>query len=287
MDKVLNGVDVSAWKKKIDWDKAKAAVDFVIVRLGFGKNNPDKQAQRNISELNRLGIPYGVYWFSYAYTVEMARNEAKYAVQRLKEYGAKLSYPVYFDYEYDSDRYANENGVKVGKAMLCEMATAFCEEVKAAGYYPGIYANPDYIKSHYGEDIFKKYDLWLAQYASKANREANIWQYSSSGKVAGISGGVDMNRCYFDYPVVIRKADAEEEKGYTLTMRTLQRGSKGEDVRALQILLAGRGYNGKMHKPDGKFGPNTEGAVKLFQKAVGIAVDGIAGPDTMGHLLGL
>ena len=210
MEKVLNGIDVSAWREKIDWDKAKAAVDFVIVRLGFGKNNPDKQAQRNISELNRLGIPYGVYWFSYAYSVEMARNEAKYAVQRLKEYGAKLSYPVYFDWEYDSRNIAEKNGVKPTKALVCQMADAFCEEIRAAGFHPGIYTNPDYIQSFYGEEIFEKYDLWLAQYAAKASRDVRMWQYSSSGKVPGISGGVDMNRCYFDYPTVICKADAEE-----------------------------------------------------------------------------
>ena len=210
MDKVLNGIDVSAWKEKIDWDKASAEVDFVIVRLGFGKTNADKWAQRNISELNRLGVPYGVYWFSYAYTVDMARNEAKYAAQRLKEFGAKLRYPVYFDWEYDSRNFAEKNGVKPTKALVRAMAEAFCEEIRAQGYYPGIYTNPDYINTYYGEEIFEMYDLWMAQYSSKVNRDVMMWQYSSSGKVAGISGGVDMNRCYFDYPAEICKADAEE-----------------------------------------------------------------------------
>lgn len=70
-------------------------------------------------------------------------------------------------------------------------------------------------------------------------------------------------------------------------MRTMRRGDKGEDVRALQILLAGRGCNGKMHTPDGAFGPNTEGAVKLYQEKVGLTVDGIAGPNTWGKLLGI
>lgn len=288
---VKNGIDISAWEEKINWDKARAEVDFVIVRLGFGKNNLDKWAERNISELNRLGIPYGVYWFSYAYTVEMARNEAKYTVERLKELGAKLSYPVYFDWEYDSRKYAAKNGVNVTKTLLCNMARAFCEEVKAAGYYPAIYANPDYIDNHFGEDIFKEYDLWLAQYSTKTSRDANIWQYSSRGKVAGIDGDVDMNRCYFDYPAIIGKADPgepenpEEEGGFTVNMRNLKRGCNGEDVRALQILLSGRGYNGNMYKPDGKFGQNTEGAVKLFQKAKGLTVDGIVGVKTMTKLL--
>lgn len=79
----------------------------------------------------------------------------------------------------------------------------------------------------------------------------------------------------------------ENKEVYTMNMRNLKRGCKGEDVRALQILLTGRGYKGNMYTPDGKFGPNTEGAVKLFQKAKGLAVDGIAGPITMGELLGV
>lgn len=82
-------------------------------------------------------------------------------------------------------------------------------------------------------------------------------------------------------------APAEKKADYTVAMRNLRRGDKGEDVRALQILLSGRGYNGNMGKPDGIFGPNTEGAVKLYQKAKGFAVDGVAGPVTMGSLLGV
>lgn len=82
-------------------------------------------------------------------------------------------------------------------------------------------------------------------------------------------------------------APAEKKADYTVSMRNLRRGDKGEDVRSLQILLSGRGYNGNMGKPDGIFGPNTEGAVKLYQKAKGFAVDGIAGPVTMGSLIGI
>lgn len=197
------GIDVSTWQGKIDWEKAKSEIAFVILRLGFGQKTIDKQAKRNISELNRLGIPYGVYWFSYAYTVEMARNEAKSAIAYLKELGANLSYPVYFDWEYDSRKTAAKNGVNVSGTLLRDMATAFCEEVKAAGYYPGIYANPDYIDNHFGKAIFEKYDLWLAHYTTNTSREANIWQYSSGGRVSGIDGSVDMNRCVVDYPAII------------------------------------------------------------------------------------
>lgn len=81
---------------------------------------------------------------------------------------------------------------------------------------------------------------------------------------------------------------AEAAKGdYTMEMRTLKKGMSGEDVRALQILLKGRGYNGNMHTPDGKFGSNTQGAVKLYQKAKGLTVDGIAGEKTLKSLMGV
>ena len=216
---MLKGIDVSTWQgNSIDWEKAKKEIDFAIIRIGFGTGTRDNTAKRNIQELNRLGIPYGVYYFSYAYTEEMARKEAKNTIAYLTEFGAEPSYPVYFDWEYDSRDYATKQGAKVSNDLLRKMAVAFCEEIKAAGYYPGIYANPDYIKNYYGKEIFKTYDLWLAHYVSKTSYEANIWQYSSSGTVAGIKGGTDMNYCYVDYPAIIRgeQAESEPEEGFSV-----------------------------------------------------------------------
>ena len=296
---IKNGIDVSTWQGKIDWEKAKPEIDFVILRLGFGQNTLDKQAKRNISELNRLGIPYGVYWFSYAYTVEMARNEAKSVIAYLKEMGAKLSYPVYFDWEYDSRKTAAKNGVNVSGTLLRDMATAFCEEVKAAGYYPGIYANPDYIDNHFGKAIFEKYDLWLAHYTTNTSREAKIWQYSSGGKVSGIDGSVDMNRCYFDYPATIGKDEPGESKqpeevpesksegGSTVNIEltVLNKGAKGEQVKAVQRMLDSLGYDLGASKVDGDFGIKTDAAVRAYQKKQGLTVDGIVGQKTWTKLL--
>ena len=241
-----NGIDVSAWQANVNWEKAKTEIDFVIVRLGYGTNTLDKYAKRNISELNRLGIPYGVYWFSYAYTVEMARTEAKSAVAHLKELGAKLSYPVYFDWEYDSRNRAGKNGVTVSNDLLRNMATAFCEEVKSAGYYAGIYANPDYIKNHFGADIFKQYDLWLAHYVNSTSYQANVWQYSNTGKVAGINGNVDMNRCAVDYPSKIagESKPTTVEKTVTQLAREVLKGKWGNGAdRKNRLTAAGYDYN--------------------------------------------
>lgn len=209
---MLKGIDVSTWQGQIDWEKAKTDIDFAIVRIGFGTGTRDNMAKRNIQELNRLGIPYGVYYFSYAYTEEMARKEAKNTIAYLKEFGAEPFYPVYFDWEGDSRDYAKKQGVTVSNDLLRKMTVAFCEEIKAAGYYPGIYTNPSYIKNYYGTEIFKTYDLWLAHWATKPAYDANVWQYSDQGKVAGINGRVDMNYCYVDYPAIINGAQNDEEE---------------------------------------------------------------------------
>lgn len=210
---MLKGIDVATWQgNSVDWEKAKKEIDFAIIRLGFGNNTLDNTAKRNIAELNRLGIPYGVYWFSYAYTVDIAKTEAKSAIRYLEELGAKPSYPVYFDWEYDSRNYAKKFGVTVSNDLLCKMAIAFCEEIKAAGYYPGIYTNPDFVQNHYGKDIFKTYDLWLAHWATKPWCDANVWQYTENGKVAGIKGKVDMDYCYVDYPAIINGTQKPEEE---------------------------------------------------------------------------
>lgn len=209
---MLKGIDVSTWQGQIDWEKAKKEIDFAIIRIGFGTGTRDNTAKRNIQELNRLGIPYGVYYFSYAYTEEMARKEAKNTIAYLKEFGAEPSYPVYFDWEGDSRDYAKKQGVTVSNDLLRKMTVAFCEEIKAAGYYPGIYTNPSYIKNYYGTEIFKTYDLWLAHWATKPAYDANVWQYSDKGTVAGVNGRVDMNYCYVDYPAIINGAQNDEEE---------------------------------------------------------------------------
>ncbi len=248
MAKIYNGIDVSKWQGKIDWEKAKSSIDFAIIRLGFGADYLDEYAKRNISELNRLGIPYGVYWFSYAWTVGMAKAEAKKAIAFLKQLNAKLSYPVYFDWEYDSRKRAAKNGVNVNNELLRNMATAFCEEVEAAGYYAGIYANPDYIQNYFGEEIFKRFDLWLAHVVKTQSRDVHMWQYSFTGRIPGISGDVDLNRCMVDFPAIISgKGNVEvTEKKPTKTILQVAKeviaGKYGNDPERSEK-LAEEGYD--------------------------------------------
>lgn len=204
------GVDVSQWQGNIDWERAKAAgIEFAMLRAGFGQNSVDPQFKRNITECNRLGIPCGVYWFSYAYTADMAKREAQCVLKTVEPY--RLEYPIAFDFEGDSADYALKKGVTVTRTLVSAFARAFCGEIAAGKYSPMVYTNPDYLSRYYDAEIPKEFDIWLAQWptkpdlASKPAQAGGIWQYTSSGSVDGITGRVDRNVSYVDYPVVLRE----------------------------------------------------------------------------------
>lgn len=198
-------IDVSYHNGVIDWEKVKPQVDFVIIRAGYGANNIDQRFVRNITECNRLGIPCGVYWFSYARNADMAKQEAEYCLAAIKPYRVEL--PVCFDFEYDSVNRAKINGVKITPEMATSFVHAFCGTVEAAGYYAMNYANPDYLNRYFDETTLD-YDLWLAQWPLKPNpdkppRTCGVWQYTSKGKIDGISGNVDVGAAYHNYPDLI------------------------------------------------------------------------------------
>lgn len=210
MGKMYFGIDVSKWNGDINWGVVKNQIGFAIIRAGYGNNNIDPKAEQNVKGCEDNNIPFGLYWFSYAYTPEMAKNEAKYLLEFVK--GHTPLYPLYFDFEYDSVKFANKKGVTVDSKLVCEMATAFCEELENAGYYAGIYANNDYVKNMYGEEIFKQYDLWYAKWhVSEPGRKVNLWQCTDVGSVIGISGDVDCNCAFIDYPKLIKE---KEFNGY-------------------------------------------------------------------------
>ena len=146
------GIDVSRWQGAIDWEKVKAdGVEFAMLRAGYGQGNIDAQFERNAGECTRLGIPFGVYWFSYAYTPAMARREAQCCAEVASKY--TLSYPMAFDFEYDSVDYASKKGVAVTKALASSLVRAFCDEVRELGYYPMVYANPNYLSAYFDSEI--------------------------------------------------------------------------------------------------------------------------------------
>ena len=217
------GIDVSKWQGTVDWEKVKASgIEFAMLRAGYGQGNMDPQFERNASECTRLGIPFGVYWFSYACTADMARREAQFCMDAADKY--KLQYPMAFDFEYDSVDNAADKGVSVTKELASSMARAFCDEVKAGGYYPMVYANPNYLAAYFDADIPKEFDIWLAKWPrdpqpeNEPEQSGGMWQYTSSGTVNGINGRVDMDAAYKDYPALIAGENGggedENEGGY-------------------------------------------------------------------------
>ena len=181
------GIDVSSHQGEIDWEAVSSAgIDFVMIRCGYGMDQTDQDDpyfEYNASECERLGIPYGVYIYSYATTEERASSEADH-VLRLVD-GHTLTYPIYFDLEDES---------AVGSDFAA-IAQTFCEKVSAAGYPVGIYANLYWWNNYLTDPCFDSWYRWVAQFNTSCayTGEYAIWQYSNSGSVSGISGNVDMN----------------------------------------------------------------------------------------------
>ena len=186
------GIDVSEHQGKIDWEKVKAdGIDFAIIRCGYGSNitaQDDKWWEYNVSECERLQIPYGVYIYSYATSIEKASSEADHVLRLIKDHD--LSYPVYFDMEDDTTQ-------NLGSDLLGEIAKTFCDKISDAGYKVGIYANLNWWNNYLTSSVFNNPDWskWVAQYNSYCDYEGkhDMWQCTSSGKVSGISGNVDLN----------------------------------------------------------------------------------------------
>lgn len=197
----MNLIDISAHQGEIDWGTVKGKVDGVIIRAGYGAGNVDKYFRRNIAECNRLGIPAGVYWFSYAVSPETAEAEARACLDVIAPYRVEL--PVAFDWEYDSENRCRAVGVNVTADLCNAMSKAFCGAVERAGYYAMIYTNPD-MKRRYFTDC-GAYDLWLASWGVPEMPDCGIWQYGLTS-VDGISGRVDGNHTKRDYPTLIRSA---------------------------------------------------------------------------------
>lgn len=204
------GIDVSTWQGEIDWQKVKAdGIEFAMLRSSFGKENPDKQTDnrfyQNMKNAKAAGVPVGAYHYSYATSVEDAKQEADFFLSVVK--GCQFEYPVAFDIEDSSQ-------LNLGKKLITDIIMAFCERVQSAGYYVSIYTNLDWINNRIDMSRAKVFDIWLAQWNDKPTYSGTfgLWQYTSKGQVDGIQGNVDMNIAYYDYPTIIKNAGLN---GYT------------------------------------------------------------------------
>ena len=278
--KNIKCIDVSEHQGNINWKKVKAdGVGTAVIRAGYGKNNLDTKAKKNIQGAIDAGIQVMVYWFSYAYTNAMAKNEADFCAAIIKPWKDKIKY-VYFDFEYDSTRYAKKNGVNPSKALVTSMTKNFCKKIEEHGYKGGFYYNYDYKVNHYNMSELTHYSQWYALYQSDKVSGVDLQQYKSKGKVDGISGNVDMNW-------IINTALAPNATTTTTTSTkstsTLKKGDSGEAVKAYQKKLnkATKGHKAGDIKEDGEFGDKTEARTIFLQNTRHITEDGVVGSATM------
>lgn len=199
------GIDVSKWNKSIKWDRVKDYIDFAIIRAGYGKNHIDPKFHENAIACTNYEIPFGIYWFSYALTPEEAKAEANFAVDATANY--HLDYPIFYDFEYDSQNNAKRcRGLELSDSEYNALVRAFCKQVEKRGFYASNYVNKDYF-ARLDAQTKDKYDVWFADYQCKKESILhNLCQYTSRGKMPGISGYVDLNTSNRDYPGIIAKA---------------------------------------------------------------------------------
>ena len=234
------GIDVSVWQGNIDFNKVKAAgIDFVIIRAGYGNGNKDKWFDENYRKAKAVGLHIGAYWYSYATSADGAKQEAQSCAKVLS--GKQLDYPVYFDIEEKSQ-------LSRGKDFCSSLITAFCTELERLGYYAGFYTSLSSLNSVISDAVKKRFTVWVAQWSSKCSYSGSygVWQYSSKGKVNGISGNVDMDYSYIDFPSAIKNGGFNGY-GKSAASTSTATAKKSVDEIASEV-IAGKWGNGSDRK---------------------------------------
>lgn len=317
---MLKGIDVSHYQGEINWEKVKPQIDFAILRCGLGddiKSQDDKQFERNYAECTRLGIPFAVYFFSYAVNKAKVAKEIAH-IKRLLN-GKKINAPVYIDIE-------NTNGLNwrtISNADMLGIMQEFNKQLNALGYKMGIYSSRS---AFWNEKMTDKwYDSiskWVAEYGAKVNnfnRTYDIWQHTSKGRIDGISGNVDMNIMYNSIFTAEQPKPAPKPAPKPSNKNTAVKewqtaaiadgfkfpkygadgvwGAECESVAKVAVCKKRLTYTNRSLtkivqrkvgvKADGMFGKDTDRAVRNYQKANRLAVDGCVGINTWKKILGV
>lgn len=285
------GVDISSSNGNVDLSKIKkAGYDFVMIRCGFGDNiesQDDSQFESNVKKAEKLGMPWGVYLYSYAVCIADAKSEVEHVKRLLKDKRPTL--PVAFDME-DADGYKAKRGA-MKKSLITDICKTFLSEIKIADYYPMLYTSLSWIGNYIDTQVTDNYDLWVAQWSSSCGytgKNLGMWQYGGevnyleSSSISGV-GTIDKDKCIKNYPTIIKNG------GYNnwtkpvlkaLDKTGFKRGDKSDGVLALKqllILSKNKGLTSAKLKNDRGFGSGTEKAVNQILKKLGFRQNGIAG----------
>lgn len=197
---MANGIDISEWQGEIDWNSVDT--DFVIIRAGYGRSasQVDARFEANYEGCKSHDIPCGAYWFSYAESEEDARLEAKACIDVIKD--KKFEYPIYFDVE-------DTRTLSLGTDTVSSIIRIFLDTLEQAGYFAGLYMSKNILLSYTKPEIRERYAVWIADYDVSVpdySGSYGMWQKSAEGRINGISGNVDLDEAYEDYPEIIKSA---------------------------------------------------------------------------------
>ena len=196
----IRGIDVSRYQGTINWKAVKQdGVKFTMIGVGYvinGQEQSDPKFEYNIRNAIKNNINVGVYIYSHAHNVKEAEKEAEFVLKQIRGY--KISYPVAFDIE-------DEIHMKLTTKQRTDITLAFLRKIEAAGYYPMIYASQNWLHERMDLSRLTRYDKWVARWASSVEfSPTSMWQYSSTGRVKGISTAVDLDYDLRDYTKIIR-----------------------------------------------------------------------------------
>lgn len=292
-DKIYYGIDVSMHQGIVNMTNVKkhnSSKDFVIIRAGYGKYSSQKDPtfENNYKNAVAAGLSVGAYWYSYATTVEDAREEANVFLNTIR--GKKFDMPVAFDIE-------DATQVDLSNQTIGNIITTFANIVEKAGYYMMLYSYENFLINKVPSSVLKKYDIWCANTITKPSIKYGIHQYSFKGNVSGIIGDVDLNCTTIDYPTLIKSkgfngysknSDKNETTTKELDTLGFRYKDKDEGVLALKKLL--------LIAMDKKiiskivldntigFGTGTVKAVNAVLKKWGYTENGIAGTKFINKL---
>lgn len=264
------GIDVAKWNGTINWSKVMAdGIKFAILKVTKKSNAVEDSFVKNYTGVTSVGIPVGVYRYVYAKNASEAAAEANAIVKILKN--RKIKMGIWLDMEDASIK-------KLGKTTLFAIIKAEYEIFKKAGFWTGVYCNQDWYRSVLPVDNIDSLSIpfWIAKFGSdngkmgtkptvSSNHTLWGWQYTSKGKVSGVSGYVDLDVTY------AKIGSSYPEKGDT-----------GDAVKLMQKRLTLCGYS---LTQDGIWGNKTDTAVRAYQYKAGLTVDGIYGPKTRIKLI--
>lgn len=202
----FRGLNVSEFQNIIDWERVKSAgYQFAMLLAGHGLGILDRRFLQNASECNRIGLPVGAYWLCRAINPDAARQEADGCINAVSS--CRLEYPVCYNIDQATISYAAQHGVTVTPSLATQFIQNFCDRVEELGYYAMFSCDQNFLHTYFPPEISKCYTFWYSCHSNTFdNTECSMWQYTDQGNVPGISGNVDLNLEFTDFPALIRRA---------------------------------------------------------------------------------